>query len=81
MLNKALIAAAAVSILASGFIGSAEAAGASVTIRDHRTQIVVRDHRVPEVRDHRTQVQQAEFRLQRRQAKAVAARLQGNPGL
>ena len=56
MLNKALIAAAAVSILASGFISSAEAASASVTVRDHRTKIVVRDHREPEVRDHRTKI-------------------------
>ena len=45
MLNKALIAAAAVSILTSGFISSAQAASASVTVRDHRTKVKVRDHR------------------------------------
>lgn len=55
MLNKALIAAATISILSAGLIGSAEAPTASVTVRDHRAKVDVRDHRTKEqVRVHRT---------------------------
>jgi len=56
MLNKALIAAAAVSILASGFTSTAEAASSSANVRDHRA---------PEVRDHRTKVEVRDHRAKR----------------
>ncbi|MCY0093180.1 hypothetical protein [Hoeflea ulvae] len=64
MLNKALIVAAAVSILASGFASTAEAASGSQ--RDHRSKVVERDHRGPETRDHRTKVEVRDHRSQRR---------------
>ncbi|AKI02491.1 hypothetical protein IMCC20628_03809 [Hoeflea sp. IMCC20628] len=64
MFNKALIAAAAVSILASGFASSAEAA--SSTQRDHRSKVIARDHRAPDVRDHRTKDELRDHRSQRR---------------
>lgn len=43
MLNKALIAAAAISILSAGLIGSAEAPSVFDTPRDHRVRVDLRD--------------------------------------
>lgn len=54
MFKKVVLAAAAVSVLVTGFQSNAQAA-VSTTVRDHRAKVVVRDHRTKVVvRDHRT---------------------------